>query len=86
MILIRFLWWAFVFLIAATLAQNWIPGVVAIIASLDRAGFTFGATLGFVVGMAVIVVGYRMIHNAIVESDRQNDLAGVNKKHDARRI
>ena len=86
MILIRWIWWAFVFLIAATLVQNWIPGVVSTLARLDRAGFTFGAMLGFVVGMAVIVVGYRIIHNTIVESDRQNDLAGVNKKHDARRI
>lgn len=67
-------------------APIYAPGIVAAFASLDTAGFTTGAVAGFVFGLGVVVVGYRWIHNSIVESDRNNDLAGVNKKHDARRI
>lgn len=73
-------------LFLAVFLDRFIPGATSYIASLDRAGFTFGALSGFVLGLGVIVIGYRLIHNGIVEQDRRNDIAGVNKKHDARRI
>ena len=73
-------------LVGAVLLDAWMPGLFQFLASLDRAGFTFGALAGFVLGLGIIVLGYRLIHNGLVESDRRNDIAGINKKHDARRI
>jgi len=73
-------------LVAAVLIDGWMPGFHSFLASLDPAGFTFGAVWGFVFGMGIVIVGYRIIYNHLVESDRRSDHAGVDKKHDARRI
>jgi hypothetical protein len=78
--------WTVVVYLAAAITNKIIPEISAFVASLDRAGFTFGAVWGFVFGMGIVIIGYRIIYNHLVESDRRSDHAGVDKKHDARRI
>ena len=81
--MIRFL---LAILVAAILADAWLPGVVGFLASLDRAGFAFGALGGFACGLAVIALGYRLIHNSLVDADLRRDIESARKKHEARRI
>ena len=73
-------------LVAYVLVVNRLPAIFTFLASLDQAGFTFGAVWGFVFGMGIVIIGYRIIYNHLVENDRRNDHTGVDKKHDARRI
>ena len=72
--------------IGYVLVVNRLPELIEFIASLDRAGFTFGALVGLVMGLGIIVIGYRIIYNGVVESDRRAEMASLNKKPDARRI
>lgn len=73
-------------LVGAMLADAWLPGVVGFLASLNRAGFAFGALGGFACGLAIIALGYRLIHNSLVDADLRRDIEGIRKKHEARRI
>lgn len=77
----------FAIIFAAVLANAWLPGVIAFVAGLDKAGFTFGAVFGFgVVALFGFLFLYKLAWNARGDYDEHQAIEGIKKKNQSARM